>query len=116
MEGIIKIKFDSYKDIAECPKCNSLTESDEDGFICLKCQLFNICKNCNDGTLLYLKAWGELYNDSEYVNDPDYENFNFKNENENPKYYATSNDPEAMTDHSKYLWYCPLCNKEETTS
>lgn len=39
--------------------------------------------------------------------------FNFKNEN--PKYYATSNDPEAMTDHSKYKWRCPLCNKEEIT-
>lgn len=53
-----KVKFDNYEDKVECQKCNNMTESSEEGYYCMKCKiLFNICKNCNDGTLLYLKAW-----------------------------------------------------------
>ncbi len=103
------------EDKALCPKCLCLTEEGNDGFFCLKCQiLFNVCSNCHDSTLMHLKAWGLVHNDESSENfDENYENFRYThNDKENPKYIATEDDDEALTDHSMYLWYCPKCKVE----
>ncbi len=115
----VSIAIIDYDEQAECPKCSTMTEMHNDGHYCLKCQdiLFNVCEFCKDGTLLHLKAWGLTHLDADSDNfDDELENYKHRHEdNENPKYFATEDDDEALTDHSMYLWWCPQCKKETTT-
>jgi hypothetical protein len=106
-----------FKELPKCPKCLQPVEESNEGFYCLKCEiLFNICTDCDENPLLHLKAWGHSHTDEYSENfDENYENFKYTHNTTPPKYYATTDDDEALTDISMYLWVCPSCKEEFTT-
>jgi len=112
-----KLRMDNIGNV-ECPKCANMTTDSEDGFYCLNCDiLFNVCSYCEDCTMLHLKAWGRMHHDEDSENfDENDQNYKHTHKDkENPKWFATADDDEAITDMSMYLWYCPQCKKEQYT-